>query len=269
MPPCGGWVHTDLGTLRTDRPEGEKGKQTMNEGSGRQADFGGIIGETTALVSDTITPALLLTFVIAGIAFAGEMTGLVDPDNVAASLGFGFMVDGDDGIGSALFGIIGAVVSVVGSYFYLQHLLASRGALGEGGTRIWAYVGLTIISSLGMIVGFLALIVPGIVVMCRWSASSGFLLGERTGVVDSMGESWDATRGRGWPIFFAGLAMFAAYLLIAAAVGGAVSAAGEEIIVAAAAALAEGFGTVLSLAFGIAVYLLVHDRTTQVSEVFA
>ena len=234
----------------------------------RQANFAGFLGETFALVVETIVPALAVVAIVAAVAFAGEMAGLVDSDDPFASLGFGFVVNGSDDLGALLFRIGSAVVTIVASYFYLARLLVARRALGEGGTRIWAYVGLSIISGLGMMLGFLFLIIPGLVLLCRWSAASGFLLGDRTEVTESLEKSWSATKGHAWQIFFAGLVLFGGYLFLAVLIGGVAGVWSSETAVSALTALVEGVGTAFPLAFGIAIYVLVHDRAGSLSAVF-
>lgn len=235
----------------------------------RKADTAGILGETFELLGDNARAALLFIAVVGGLSAVGALLGLVDEGGNLTGFDFGFMIDETDTLASALFKVLSAIVGVIASYLFARELLAERGRLGAGGTRIWAYIGMSIVSAIGIVLGLILLIVPGVIVMVRWSAATGYLIGERSGVIESLSESWDATRGHGWSIFLAGLVLFVGFLVVAG-IGGALAATvGGETLIAVLSALAEGVGSAVSLTFGIAIYLLVSDGTGEIEEVFA
>lgn len=234
-----------------------------------EADIGGIFAEMISLVRDNARAVLLFLAVVGGFSVAGALLGLAEPSNNLAGFNFGFLIDETDTLASGIFQLALAVLSIVASYLLAQALLAERGRLAPGGTRIWAYVGLSIVSAFGFVLGFILLIVPGLILMVRWSAATGYLIGERTGVIESLSESWDATRGHGWPIFLVGLVLFVGFLIVARLTGALAGLAGSEALIAVLSALAEAIGSALSVAFGIAVYLLVNDATAEIEGVFA
>lgn len=231
-----------------------------------EASVGGLFSETVSLVRDKLTEIGLYVVVVGGLAAIGYVLGLTEP--TAAAVGVGFSIDGDDSPASALFGLVSAIVSIVAAYWLLTQFLAARGRLLPGGSRFWPYIGMSILSVLGVVLGFILLIVPGIILMIRWSAASGFLIGGREGMTDALGASWEATKGHSWPIFFAAILMFLAVVVAGGIVGGLFGAIGD-LPGGIASAFVEAAASAVFMAFGIAIYVLVQDDTGQLAETFA
>jgi len=235
----------------------------------RKPDFSGIFGETFALIGDGAKGVLLFVVVIAGLNTALIALGFVPQSDDLGSFNMGVMIDADDGAVAGLFQLGIAVVTVIGSYLLLSHFLETRGRLPSRETRIWAYVGMTILSALGMVLGLILLIVPGVILAVRWSAASGFLIGNRTGVTESLSASWQATKGHSWPIFGAAVVMVIILMVVAGVFGAIAGVLGSVAAIAAVTSIADAAGTALFLAFGIAVYLLVHADSGELGEVFS
>lgn len=234
----------------------------------RQADFSGILGETFSIISDTGRSVLIFVLVIGGLGALGAIMGWIETTDNLVSVGGGVSWEPGKPWENVLFELIVTVASFVASYLLLAEFLAARGRLKDRSTRIWAYVGMTILTVLGLIVGFVLLIIPGLILLVRWSAASGFLIGEREGIVDSLSASWDSTSGKGWSIFGAGLVLLVGLALFAASLQGVATATGEFAVTTALSALLETFGTAMFLAFGVAVFVLVTDGTREIREVF-
>ena len=231
-----------------------------------EASVGGFFSETVSLVRDKLTEIGLYVVVVGGLAAVGYIFGLAEP--TAAAFGFGFSIDGSDSPASALFELVSAIVGIVAAYWLLTQFLAARGRLQDGGSRFWPYLGMMILSMLAVVVGLILLIVPGIILMIRWSAASGFVIGRREGVTDALGASWEATKGHSWPIFFAAILMFLAVAVSGGIVGGLFGVLGEMPVAIASAFIEAAAGAVF-MAFGIAIYVLVQDDTGQLAETFA
>ena len=231
----------------------------------REASVGGILGETMSLLRDAARDFALYTLVVGGLAAFGTIAGLSD---TAGELDFGFRIDSSDKPASALFELVSLIVGIFGTYLLLGRFLAVRGRLGEGGGRFWPYLGMAILSALGMIVGLLLLVVPGIVLLVRWSAASGFVIGAGQGVTESLSSSWAATEGHGWAIFFAAVVLFVGLAVASAVIGAVLAVAGASVADMASAFVEAASGGVFA-AFGIAIYGCVHDDAREVSEVFA
>lgn len=131
-----------------------------------------------------------------------------------------------------LIAIVGVVLWVVG-YFVLQGLVVkvsvsglngkamSMGAAFEAGLKLFLpLLGLGIIVGLGTGLGFILLIVPGIILTVMWSASTGAVVVEGRGVFESLQRSRDLTRGYRWPIFGLAVIYFVLSMVIGMLVGG-------------------------------------------------
>lgn len=232
----------------------------------RKADFSGILEETFTLAREVSGYLLIFVIVVGGLGAVSEIGGATDSDRV---WGFGFTIGADTTI-LGIAGVAALVAHIVGSYLILERMLELRGRLGSGETRIWAYFGLTILTWFGLIFGLVLLIAPGLILAIRWSATSGFLIARRTGVVEAMRESWDATRGHSWPIFFAGLVCFLLPIVPIVAVSSFIDFAGAGPVGAAIGkGLTDTISTVLFLPLGIAIFTLLDEGTQEIEEVFA
>ncbi len=65
----------------------------------------------------------------------------------------------------------------------------------------WSYIGLSILMSLIILIGFLLLIIPGIILSVWFAFASYVLVLENAGVVDSLRRSREYVRGRWWGVF--------------------------------------------------------------------
>lgn len=74
-------------------------------------------------------------------------------------------------------------------------------SISRGMARFAPLFGASLLASLGILVGSLLLIVPGLILMCVWSVIIPVCVVERLGVMDSMRRSAVLTRGYRWPIF--------------------------------------------------------------------
>jgi hypothetical protein len=232
----------------------------------REANVGGILGELFSLLGDAGRDFAIFTLVVGGVTAAGVLAGLTE--TTAGALNYDFGVDSSDTPASALFELASAVVSILGTYLLLARFLAVRGRLHTGGGRFWHYLGMAIISTIAVVFGLLLLIVPGVIMLVRWSAASGFVIGAGEGVDGSLGASWEATKGRGWSIFLAAVILFVGILVCAGVAGGIAGAVGAD-LGNAVAAFVEAAASGVFAAFGIAVYCLVTDDAKEISEVFA
>ena len=121
---------------------------------------------------------------------------------------------GHDGISNA----VTTAATVYANYTIVASLLGELGLMPDGyRTRpFWAMLGLSILTSLGTVIGFMLLIVPGVLLLVRWSLCVPVLIGEETGVFEAMARSWQETKGRFWPIFGVFVTIYAVALLAGA-----------------------------------------------------
>lgn len=77
-------------------------------------------------------------------------------------------------------------------------------------------IGLSILLALGVGLGFVLLIVPGIMLYIAWSVAAPVLIQERSGVFEAFRRSADLTKGSRWKIFGILLVLVIAYYLFGA-----------------------------------------------------
>ncbi len=233
---------------------------------GKQLDIGGILGEMQALVQDNLREVLIFSGAVGGLAALGVITGMTV--STAESLGFGAEVSTAASLGNSGFDLLVSIATLVGMYWLTKTFLASRNRIVKQENRFWLYLGMTILSTIGLIIGFILLIIPGIILAVRWSAASGFLVSGREGVIDSLKASWEATRGNGLTIFLAGLVLFIVLVLIIGIITGVISFVNVT-LGGIVGSLLEAFTNAIMPAFGVAIYCLVQNDGEQLEEVFS
>ena len=228
---------------------------------------GDFLGQTFKIFGDARNDALTYILVIGGLSALGVILGWTE--TTATSLGWsaGFSIDQTDTLASGLFEIVAAIIGIVAGYMLLRRYLAAQGRQRVDDNRFWPYLGTAILSGIAIGLGILFLVVPGLFLMVRWAASSGFVIGRGEGVTDSLKASWHATKGHGWGIFLAALVLFIGGVAIAGIVGGGLAAINATLGGVLSAFIEAAFGAML-MAFGIGVYTLVADDARQTAEVF-
>src|SRR5262245_31490579 len=101
--------------------------------------------------------------------------------------------------------IVGQIVAVTLIYGTLQALRGRQVTVGEslsqGFARLGTAIGVAILSGLGVAVGFILLIVPGLILAMMWAVAIPAAVVERTGVIDTLSRSVSLTRERRWRVF--------------------------------------------------------------------
>jgi hypothetical protein len=111
-------------------------------------------------------------------------------------------------------GILGGLLGIVGA-FWLQGALTEavadvrdgRADLSLADTfrrvqpRLWSIVGAGILAGLGIILGLILLIVPGLVLLTWWSLIVPTIVLEGKPAMESFGRSRELVRGNGWNVF--------------------------------------------------------------------
>lgn len=109
--------------------------------------------------------------------------------------------------------LITTFVSVGVVYAVFRHLLQKEGLIeSEGG--FGAYFGASMLSGLGVILGLILFIVPGLYLMARWSLASAMVLTRRMKAIEGLRASWQATSGCVWKLVLLYVGVFLAYLLL-------------------------------------------------------
>jgi uncharacterized membrane protein len=80
-------------------------------------------------------------------------------------------------------------------------------------------IGLGILHSLAVAVGFMLLIVPGVMLYMMWSVAAPALVAERNSVFAAFGRSRFLTRGARWKIFALQLVIIVIYGMVSSSLG--------------------------------------------------
>jgi hypothetical protein len=125
--------------------------------------------------------------------------------------------------------LIALLLSVIGA-FWLQGALieavkdvrdgrvdTSIGELYERTRpRLPALIAAGIVAGIGVAIGLVLLIVPGLYLLTRWALIPAVIVIEKRGAGDAFDRSWDLTRGYGWTVFGS---LFVSFILYAIAQG--------------------------------------------------
>jgi hypothetical protein len=141
---------------------------------------------------------------------------------------------------SAVLVIVAIVVQIIASTLYqgmVVQLVADvqdgrrdatvgdlfQSVTGVVGTLILAGV----LAGLGIAVGLVLLIVPGLFLLTIWSVIAPSIVLEQRGAIESFGRSRDLVRGNGWQVFGAIVLFFLILLVVSSLLGAIGSAAGD------------------------------------------
>ncbi|MEA2330388.1 MAG: hypothetical protein QOH58_526 [Thermoleophilaceae bacterium] len=135
--------------------------------------------------------------------------------------------------GGVIAALVSAAIAVIATYWYqgmvveaVVDILDGRrdhtiGSLfSSAGPYIWPLLGAGILAGIGIAIGFVLLIVPGLFLLTIWAVIVPAIVIERTGVLGAFGRSRELVSGNGWRVFGVILVLF----LLQVVIGGAVSA---------------------------------------------
>lgn len=152
------------------------------------------------------------------------MLGLVGAI-VAASAG--------DTLSIAFWGLVNLLLTVVG-IFWVQGAVVEAVRDVRDGTvdtsiadlyratrpRLPALVVAGVLAGLGIALGFVLLVVPGLYLLTRWAVIVPVIILEQRSSGESFGRSWELTRGHGWSVFGVVVATVVASALASSVIGG-------------------------------------------------
>ncbi len=217
---------------------------------------GSILGATFAtLKANSVPVVLFLAVFIGGGSLADYLATLEGSEFGLAGGGLQMVV----GLGS-----------IVGAYFLMKAMIVTGGGFRETGRhRFIFYVGQSILIALGIGLGFVLLVVPGLIVWARWSLAAPLLVGRGEGAIEAMGRSWELTRGHALNIFLAALPLILFLLLAVGVIATAASTGDEGIGSIVMEHLATNLYTVLSTAMSVGLLGLFEPGTSEIEDIFA
>ena len=122
--------------------------------------------------------------------------------------------DDDSAFALVLWSLVALVVSIVG-YFWLQGALVEaiadirdgRADLSVGDVyarvrpRLPALIAAGIVAGLGIAIGLVLLIIPGLFLLTRWSLVSPAVVVEKRSAGEAISRSWELVKGNSWTMF--------------------------------------------------------------------
>jgi hypothetical protein len=201
-----------------DRGSGSNG---MTVGSVLSRGFGAI-GAAPLVFFGTSFLLVALPSTLVGIASRAAMGPLVPGANPYAPIWFRSVVSGLIGAGLVWWVLYMAAQAVLfrATVSELDGRDETVGSHIAGAARsVMPLVVLSILLSLGVGVGWLLFIFPGIMLAMMWSVAAPALVAERCGIFASFGRSRELTSGARWRIFGLVVLVFAIYFAASGAIG--------------------------------------------------
>ena len=161
-----------------------------------------------------------------------------------------------------------AIASIAAQYYLTITALERRGLRQPGGGQFGAFFVLGFLSGLGILLGTLLLILPGVYLAIRWSAASAVLLADQGRASDALSESWGMTQKSFWAILGAYLVIIAPAFILAIGLSvalGEVSPIASSLIVSVLTISAFAVSWLAS----VALYSLLKPGTDSLVEIFA
>ena len=188
-----------------------------NVDSGGAFDFGRVISHTFKVIGSNAALFGVGSLVLVGLPnLLSSIAGVTLP---SASL----LVT----LGSVVIAVIGSLVlqalvvrAAIGSLNGAP--VAPKEVLNTSLRYILPLLGLAIIVAIGVFLGMIFLLIPGIIISILWSVAAPALVAEKRGVFASLQRSRDLTRGHRWAIF----GLMVIYVIASLIVGGAISMVG-------------------------------------------
>ncbi len=189
-------------------------------GRGHGISVGGVFGRSTDVIRANPVATLGTSFVLMAL-----------PQLLIAQIGRGGVIF--DGVRDGLYVAVGLYALVVGVLWLaasgalvqatIAHDQGRKAALPEmlrvGILRTLPLFAVYLLFTIGVMIGAMLLVVPGVILAVMWSVSLPAIVAERTGVFGAFGRSRALTKGARWPVFGILLLALVIYSLASAAVG--------------------------------------------------
>jgi hypothetical protein len=237
-------------------------------------DIGRVIQETVAVLGRHFVTFLILALILVGIPRA--VVGLVQVAalrDVVATMTFG---------GPALYwGFLGGLVSVVTGAILQASIISGAASdltgrpvsVGESlrtGLRAFLpLIGLSILLGVALVIGFILLIIPGVLLALAWCVAVPAYVVEQPGVLASFERSAELTRGNRLRIFALGCVFFViAFIvgLVLGALGGILSFATAGLFVYVNAAIVSPIVSAIVAVFGTTLSAVLYVELRRVRE---
>ncbi|HSI80849.1 MAG TPA: YciC family protein [Solirubrobacterales bacterium] len=195
------------------------------EAASRRISVGGVLSEAFRIYGQHAAPLLgsaVIVFVVVGV-----ISGLLQ--------------SGD----SVVLAWLAGLVSFIGITFYtgvvvrlVEDVRDGRRDFGIGALfrSVQGVLGSLLVNSvlrsIAIAIGFVLLIIPGLILLTVWAVTAPAIVVERRGAVEAFGRSWELVRGQSWQVFGVLVVVFLLVIVVSAtlaAIGAAIGTAGAVI----------------------------------------
>ena len=203
----------------------------------RELKAGTIIDATLAVLERCAVPFLLfivaLTLLNSAVAYYGlEYTSVTQ---------------------QVLKGVVGLTVGIAAAYFLYEAVLARTGLRSrQSDDAFLPFIGLAVITTLAVMVGLIALVIPGLYLITRWSIAAPILMVDGKGPIKAMQDSWDRTKGSDFSILVAVLLFYGVPTLASVAAG--IVLGPEDPLGIGLSQLASAIASALGVAMAVGIY---------------
>jgi hypothetical protein len=117
---------------------------------------------------------------------------------------------------SVVLSVIGSIITLIATVLYTGYVVklvqdVRDGRLDQSMSELFSaaapYIGTLILNGIlygiAVFFGFLALVVPGLILITIWAVVAPSIVVENQGVIEAFGRSRELVRGNGWNVFFA------------------------------------------------------------------
>lgn len=190
----------------------------------RSVSGGRVFERVFATIRHNPGPTFVLAFLVGAVpgVLMTYLMRQVQPEMLAQrGLGMGFYAL------TLISWILGMIVSALTQAALTRSTVAEaegrKASLGEclqaGLAVLVPLIILSILLAIAVAIGFVLLIVPGVILYCMWSVAVPSLVEERRGVFGSFGRSRELTDGAKWKVFGIMLVVLVVYWLLSAVTG--------------------------------------------------
>jgi len=196
-------------------------------------DFGRLVSRTFSIISRNFIPFFLVALILEGIpTFLSSAIPLLAATGLSFGLGdlYATFSSWSLSAGALALVITGGIIvfalymlaytTLVGALIHASvqgfkgEEVRIRESLRIGWRFVWPLIGYSILSVLGIGLGLLLFVIPGLILICMWMVGSAVVVMEGNGVTDAFGRSLELTSGRKWWVFLFFIMYLAAVFFI-------------------------------------------------------
>jgi hypothetical protein len=158
------------------------------------------VGQVLDRSFNLLSRNFLIFFIVTTVAALPNVLITQSTGTDVAAAGAGALVIG--GLVTLILEMLSQAVVLHGAFQDMRGRSVNLGeSLGVAFGRLLPIIGAAICVSIGVFIGFLLLIVPGLILMTMWFVSIPVCVVEQKGPLASMGRSSELTKGHRWKVF--------------------------------------------------------------------